>query len=139
MAQQDLTLIIDIDGTLCPSKKESDPIGEYENLEPFAPMVRKIREYKAAGYTIVLHTARHMRTTGGNVGIILAKYSQHTFRWLEKHDIPYDEILFGKPWPGRRGFYVDDRAVRPSEFLKYSAEELERLIQHDSHVDTLRG
>lgn len=139
MSTQDLTLIVDIDGTLCPTKNESDPISEYENLLPYAPMVQKIIEYKAAGYTIVLHTARHMRTSGGNVGIILAKYSQHTFRWLEKNQIPYDEILFGKPWAGRKGFYVDDRAIRPAEFLMHSPAELERIIQRDSHVDSLRG
>ena len=40
--------------------------------------------------------------------------------WLAKWDIPYDEIVYGKLWPGHKGLYVDDRSVRPDEFLKYS-------------------
>ena len=47
--------------------------------------------------------------------------------WLEKWEIPYDEIIYGKPWPGHKGFYVDDRSVRPDEFLKYSVEELNEI------------
>ena len=47
--------------------------------------------------------------------------------WLDKWDIPYDEILFGKPWPGKKGFYVDDRTIRPNEFLEYDVEELEKI------------
>ena len=50
------------------------------------------------------------------------------FEWLEKHDIPYDEIHFGKPWCGVNGFYIDDKAVRPKEFLENSYEEILKLI-----------
>jgi capsule biosynthesis phosphatase len=48
--------------------------------------------------------------------------------WLDKHDIPYDEILVGKPWCGNEGFYVDDRAVRPSEFAAMSFKEVTELL-----------
>ena len=34
----------------------------------------------------------------------------------------------GKPWPGRGGFYVDDKSIRPDEFLKLSYEEILALI-----------
>lgn len=46
--------------------------------------------------------------------------------WLEKWEIPYDEIVYGKVWPGHKGFYVDDRTIRPDEFMKYTPEELEK-------------
>ena len=44
-------------------------------------------------------------------------------------DIPYDEIIYGKPWPGHHGFYVDDRTIRPDEFLKYSVDELDEICK----------
>ena len=44
--------------------------------------------------------------------------------WLAKWDVPYDEILFGKPWPRSKGFYIDDRAIRPDEFVRLSHAEV---------------
>ena len=34
----------------------------------------------------------------------------------------------GKPWPGRGGFYVDDRSIRPSEFMALSYEQILELV-----------
>ena len=48
--------------------------------------------------------------------------------WLRRHDVPFDEIHVGKPWCGTEGFYVDDRAVRPSEFLSLSRGQIAALI-----------
>ena len=41
----------------------------------------------------------------------------------------YFKIVYGKPWPGHKGFYVDDRTVRPDEFLNCSVEELETKLK----------
>jgi capsule biosynthesis phosphatase len=40
----------------------------------------------------------------------------------------------GKPWPGHHGFYVDDRTVRPREFLSHTLEELDALCIRDRNV-----
>lgn len=56
---------------------------------------------------------------------------------LERWKIPYDEIYYGKPWPGRFGFYVDDRSVRPAEFLKYTPEQLEEVCRNDEVKDEI--
>lgn len=48
--------------------------------------------------------------------------------WLAAHDVPYDEVHVGKPWCGTEGFYVDDKAVRPSEFVALSYDQLRALI-----------
>jgi capsule biosynthesis phosphatase len=48
--------------------------------------------------------------------------------WLQRHQVPFDEIHVGKPWCGFDGFYVDDRAVRPSEFLTLSLTEIHALL-----------
>lgn len=119
-------LIVDIDGTLTPIKRSGE---SYADLVPFHPMIEQLREYQARGFEIVLSTARNMRTHEGNIGKINKMTAPVLIAWLEKWDIPYDEIHFGKPWPGSDGFYVDDRAVRPDEFLKLSHEEILELQQ----------
>lgn len=119
-----LSFVFDIDGTICPIKKKDQ---EYIDLIPYADVVEKLREYKAGGAKIVLFTSRNMNSYGGNIGLINANTAKVLLQWLDQWDIPYDEIIYGKPWPGKRGFYVDDRAVRPDEFLKYSEEELKKI------------
>lgn|SRR5690606_24316079 len=119
------TLIIDVDGTLCPIRR--DPV-QYEDLIPYAPMVQRLREYQARGYTIMLYTSRNMKTHSGNVGKINKLTAPLLINWLDKWQIPYDEILFGKPWPGKKGFYVDDRAIRPDEFLNMSEQDIHHLL-----------
>lgn len=121
-----LTLIFDLDGTLCPIKKENEI---YEDLIPYPEMVNKLRQYHTQGAKIVLFTSRNMNSYGNNLGMINAHTAKVLLTWLEKWDIPYDEILYGKPWPGNWGFYIDDRTVRPDEFLQLSIEEMEQRCQ----------
>ena len=122
-----LTLVMDIDGTICPIKRKEQ---EYIDIIPYKDVVEKMRSYKAGGARIVLYTSRNMNTYKGNLGLINANTAKVLMKWLEKWDIPYDEILYGKPWPGHRGFYVHDRCVRPDEFLKYSEEELNEICRN---------
>lgn len=119
-----LTFILDIDGTICPIKNVKE---KYEDLIPYNDIVAKIRYYHENGARIVLHTSRNMRTYQGNIGLINANTAKVMLKWLDKWDIPYDEIIYGKPWPGKNGFYVDDRAVRPDEFLSHTPEELKDI------------
>lgn len=123
---ENVSLIFDIDGTLCPIKSKEE---RYEDLVPYDRMIRQLREYKQAGARIVLFTSRNMNTYEGNIGLINANTAKTLLNWLEKWDIPFDEIIYGKPWPGHHGFYVDDRSVRPDEFLQYTIEELDKLCE----------
>ena len=129
---KDITLIFDIDGTLCPIKKKDE---KYEDVIPDEEMVNKLKYYKNNNAKIVLFSSRNMKTYNGNLGLINANTAVIMQEWLKKWEIPYDEILFGKPWPGNRGFYIDDRAVRPDEFLKNSFEELEEICRRSSRKD----
>lgn len=122
-----MTFVIDIDGTLCPIKKKDE---RYEDLIPYPDMVDRIRYYKANGAKIVFYTSRNMNSYQGNIGMINAHTAKIILAWLDKWEIPYDEIIYGKPWPGHEGFYVDDRAVRPDEFLKYTPDELKELCDN---------
>ena len=47
--------------------------------------------------------------------------------WLQRHEVPFDEIYVGKPWCGHEGFYVDDKAIRPDEFAKLSYDQIKDL------------
>lgn len=120
------TLVVDIDGTLCPIKK---PDEKYGDLVPYEPIVQKLREYHDAGAKIILFSSRNMNSYNGNLGLINKNTAIVLNEWLAKWDIPYDEILFGKPWPGHHGFYVDDRSVRPDEFLSHDLDELEEICR----------
>lgn len=126
MEFEGLSFIFDIDGTLCPIKKKDE---KYEDLIPYPEMVEKIREYKSKGAKITLFTSRNMNTYKGNIGLINANTAKIIINWLDKWDIPYDEIIYGKPWPGHNGFYVDDRTIRPNEFLNMTVDELNEICK----------
>lgn len=127
MSEVQLTFVVDIDGTLCPIKGKEEA---YADLVPYTKMVERLREMKNSGAKIVLYTSRNMNSYGGNLGLINKHTAPVLIQWLEKWDIPYDEIVFGKVWPGHKGFYVDDRAVRPDEFLMYDDEKLTEICNN---------
>jgi capsule biosynthesis phosphatase len=121
----DGTLVVDIDGTLCDIKMENQT---YAELIPRNAIIKKLHEYQSRGYHILLFTSRNMKTHNHNLGLINKHTAPIIFEWLAKWDIPYDEILFGKPWPRSKGFYIDDRSIRPDEFLKLSEMEIQKLL-----------
>lgn len=118
-------LVVDLDDTLTVHGSASD----YADKEPNHALVEKLRAYKADGFEIIIQTARNMKTYGNSIGKINANTLPVIIAWLQRHDVPYDEIYVGKPWCGHDGFYVDDRAVRPAEFLSLSPEEIQDLLK----------
>ena len=70
-----------------------------------------------------------MNSYNNNYGMIVANTVPVIVDWLAKYNVPFDEIWPGKPWCGHSGFYVDDRAIRPSELLKYSLQEIDDLLK----------
>lgn len=123
---EEYSFVFDIDGTLCPIKKKEE---KYEDLIPYQNMIEKLRYYKQNGAKIILFTSRNMNSYQGNLGLINKNTAKVLLKWLDKWDIPYDEIIYGKPWPGKKGFYVDDRTIRPDEFLNCSVEEMEHICE----------
>lgn len=120
----EITYIMDVDGTICPIKGKDE---RYEDLVPYPEVVEKMRKCKAEGAKFILFSSRNMNSYNGNIGLINTHTAPILLAWLKKWEIPYDEIVFGKPWPGKKGFYVDDRTIRPKEFLQMSVEEQERV------------
>lgn len=119
-------LIVDLDGTVT-----LGDTSDYKNVRPNIDVIRQLRNYKELGYIITIFTARNMRTYEGNIGKINLYTLPIITTWLELHDVPFDEVIVGKPWCGHEGFYIDDRAIRPSEFAKLSPTEIQRLIDEE--------
>ena len=115
-------IIIDLDDTICSTKN-----GDYENSIPKEKVIKKIKEYKNLGFEIIIYTSRNMRTYKGNVDLIKANTLPIIIKWLKKFDVPYDQIIVGKPWPSFGGFYVDDKAIRPDEFINLTYSEIQNI------------
>lgn len=125
MIRRERAIVMDIDGTLC-AKKASDQ--DYLDVSPREDVMATLRAYRANGFYIILATSRNMNTHNGNIGLINATTLKTLMAWLDKHGVPYDEIHVGKPWSGKGGFYVDDKAIRPDEFVKLTYEEILALV-----------
>ena len=119
-------LIFDLDNTICETHS-----GDYENSIPRNGVINKLKQYKSDGFEIVISTSRNMRTFNNNTGKITAVTLPIIINWLNKNNIPFDEIYVGKPWCGTDGFYIDDRSIRPREFAELSYNEIISLIKND--------
>ncbi|WP_338456278.1 HAD hydrolase family protein [uncultured Alteromonas sp.] len=120
-------LVLDIDGTI--TIDSDKPYSEKPVNKQF---VKQMNKYKKKGFEIILFTSRNMRTYDGNVGKINKNTLPILMTWLEVNEVPYDEIHVGKPWCGFEGFYVDDKAIRPSEFTSLSYDEIQSLLNKEN-------
>jgi capsule biosynthesis phosphatase len=99
-------ICFDLDGTLCENKK---PGQEYKDVLPTPGAVEYLKQLKEQGHYVIIMTARNMVTYNNNVGQIIANQAPIVIDWLKKYDIPYDELLFGKP---HADFFVDDKGIQ---------------------------
>ena len=120
-------LIFDLDNTLCTTVDK-----DYRNATPNLDVIKHLRFYKNKGFEIVISTSRNMKTNSGSVEKINAHTLPVIIDWLRKHNVPYDEIYTAKPWCGEDGFYIDDKAIRPDEFVELSYPEICLLIGIES-------
>lgn len=132
MVVEEKVIVIDVDGTLADGRGAAQ---SYADVSPVPGVVQKIRGLKRHGYWIILYTSRNMRTYDGNIGRIMRHTAPLLVEWLARHEIPYDELHLGKPWCGHHGFYVDDRAIRPREFVTLNFEEIEAILRRDRIAD----
>ena len=102
---QKLRVCFDLDNTLVTYPKVSN---DYTTVSPIIQNIQFLRYLKKFGHIIIIHTARRMRSHHGNQGSMLADIGRVTFDTLDKFEIPYDEIYFGKP---DADFYIDDKAI----------------------------
>jgi capsule biosynthesis phosphatase len=113
----------DLDNTLVTYPKIQN---DYTTVEPITKNIELLRYLKNMGNTIIIYTARRMKTHSGNVGKIICDVGQITLNTLNKFKIPYDEIYFGKPYAH---YYIDDLAVNCNDnmekYLGYYMDKIE--------------
>ena len=105
-----ISLVFDIDDTICNNKNR-----DYENAEPMVEVINKINYLYDNGAKITLYTSRGMVSCNGDLEKIIAKNSDILKRWLEKNNVKYNELIFGKPIAD---LYVDDKAINVQDFIK---------------------
>lgn len=113
-----MRVCIDVDGTICITKAEHE---SYADVVPIPGAIETIKKLKEAGHYIIIATARGMKTYESNLGKIVANQSTILVNWLDKHDIPYDEIWFGKPLAD---YYIDDKGFKFTDWKNVSDEIL---------------
>jgi hypothetical protein len=84
-------------------------------VEPIEKNINFLTYLKSFGHTIIIYTARRMKTHKGNIGKVLCDIGKITFDTLEKFKIPFDEIYFGKPCAD---VYIDDLALNAYDNLE---------------------
>tara|TARA_X000000950_G_C13906568_1_gene657123 strand:- start:1995 stop:3908 length:1914 start_codon:yes stop_codon:yes gene_type:complete len=98
----EMRICFDLDNTLVTFPKVA---GDYNTVEPIIKNIQYLKYLKSFGHTIIIYTARRMKTHKGNIGKLMTDIGKITFDTLEKFSIPYDEIYFGKP---QADVYIDD-------------------------------
>ena len=83
---------------------------DYSSVKPIDNMIQFAQKLKSEGHTIIIHTARRMATHNNNVGAVIKDIGKQTFETLDLFNIPYDELLFGKPIAD---IYIDDKSANP--------------------------
>jgi hypothetical protein len=84
--------------------------GDYTSVKPIHKMIDLLYSFKKKGHEIIIYTARRMKTHQNNIGKVIKDIALITLNTLDKFNIPYDEIIFGKPIAD---IYIDDRAINP--------------------------
>jgi len=97
-------ICFDLDNTLITYPKSN---GDYTTVEPITENIDYANFLHQLGCTIIIYTARRMKTHNGNVGAIFKDVGKITLDTIEKFNIPCDELYFGKPYAHA---YVDDLA-----------------------------
>uniref|UniRef100_A0A6C0D604 Nucleotidyl transferase domain-containing protein n=1 Tax=viral metagenome TaxID=1070528 RepID=A0A6C0D604_9ZZZZ len=108
---------------------------DYSSVKPISKMIDLLNYFRLGGHEIIIHTARRMQTHGSNIGRVVKDIAMVTFQTLEKFNIHYDEIIFGKPIAD---IYIDDRALNPYYndislfgFFKREPEFIPNMIENN--------
>ena len=127
------TFIIDVDDTLLTTPLNEDGKYDYEKSTPITASVERIRSLKQDGHQIILFTARGMRTFNGDLKKIKKEHEEILIGWLKQNEVPYDSLVFGKPW-GPNPIYVDNRNLSLHSFVTSNPEFFENIIKAENTI-----
>lgn len=126
-----VVLVVDIDKTIC-SKKTSEQT--YSEVTPYTGIIDIINDLHSNGAEIIYETARNMLTQKNDESKVIQNVGLTTLQWLKDNNVEYDGLKFGKTCGT---CYIDDKALRPGEFVKIynslkdktDVKELEKKIE----------
>ena len=107
-----LTLVVDLDKTLCSKKKDNET---YADVLPYNNIIEILNSLHSLGADVYIESARNMLTQNNNESKVIKNIGLTTLKWLEDNNIKYDGLKFGKTMGS---CYIDDKALRPKEFIK---------------------
>lgn len=120
-----MRICIDLDGTICELREKGQT---YADVLPKPGAKQFIDNLVKNGHTIIIHTARNMATQNHNVGKVLKNVGKITLDWLDKYEIQYHEIFFGKP---NADITIDDRVLRFESWSLIDMKLLEELSKNE--------
>jgi dTDP-glucose pyrophosphorylase len=88
--------------------------GNHEDCKPITQNIRIVNKLFDDGNTIIIHTARRMKTHNGDVGKVIKDIGVLTRKQISRLGIKHHRIEFGKPYAD---YYIDDKAVFAGEDL----------------------
>ncbi len=116
------SIVFDLDDTICfTNHKYTDTENKYGKALPNDKVISAMRTLKDKGFHITILTARRMLTHDGDIEKIIADVGDTTKQWLKDHNVPYDNLIFGKPYCTH--YYVDDKAMNLNDFYKWVDNE----------------
>jgi capsule biosynthesis phosphatase len=127
------TFIIDVDDTILSTPLKEDGTYDYNQSTPITASVERIRSLKENGHSIILFTARGMRTFNGDLKKIKKEHEERLITWLSENEVPYDSLVFGKPW-GPNPIYVDNRNLSLHSFVTSNPEFFENIINAENKI-----
>lgn len=106
-ASQPMRFCFDLDNTIV-----TYPVvpGDYATVRPIHSVIDYINFLYNNGHTIIVYTARRMKTHSGNAVMAEKEIGDLTRKTLLDFGVKYHELHFGKPYAD---FYVDDLSITP--------------------------
>ena len=103
-------LCIDLDDTIV---HNADPEFLHYTINRVA--VERVRKLFSLGFEVVVFTSRGQISCNCDLQLIERKYRTAIENFLQREDIPFSKLVFGKPIAD---LYVDDKAINVREFCK---------------------
>ncbi len=100
--------VVDLDGTLCDTKKHEAGYWLYLEATPFSARIERINSLYDEGHTIIIETARGC-TSGKD-------WYPETFDQLTRFGVKFHTLRTGIKYGA--DFFIDDRAINAEDFFK---------------------
>mgnify|MGYP003651226212 FL=1 len=115
------TIAFDLDDVLCVRTSNVGDIEKYKSCKPIDSMIALCNQCHAAGYKVVIFTARGMSTQKGDVHSVYSKLYELTIKQLSAWGVKYDQLVMGKI---HYDVLIDDKALNSED-----VDNLNTIIQ----------